>query len=409
MQPFELHIPTRFFFGNEKSEDYGEALAGLGSHCLLVIGGGSTERLGYYGQVLDLLTRFDIKHTTFRGIEPNPQAKTIDEAVIKAKKAGVDFILGLGGGSVMDASKAIATLLYEGEEHIWDYVRGEDRFGELTGALPISCIPTTAATASEVTSTSVISNPEVRGKAAIYGSFLRPSVSWLNPEFHTDLPLETTRDGASDILSHVFENYLLGGNHAPLTDRYCENIIMEVMKLLPKITENPKDVKLRGRMLWASTMALNGLHAVGRKKSIFPMHAMEHALSGYNPDLAHGRGLATLYPAYFRFLWESGRCRDRLSLLGIKLFNESPDQIKYAALGFITRFENWLKDNGLYQALSDVGISDSAFEPVAQYALNVYGDGKKIMAAGPLTKSDIIEIFMKTESQSEKQYRQKTI
>lgn len=135
------------------------------------------------------------------------------------------------------------------------------------------------------------------------------------------------------------------------------------------------------------------------------MHAMEHALSGYNPDLAHGRGLATLYPAYFRFLWESGRCRDRLSLLGIKLFNESPDQLKYSALGFITRFENWLKDNGLYQALSDVGIPDSAFEPVAQYTLNVYGDGKKIMAAGPLTKSDIIEIFIKTEAQSEKQYR----
>lgn len=409
MKSFELHIPTRIFFGTDKSADFTEALSGLGTHALVVIGGGSVERLGYYDRVIHLLTANDIEHTTFRGIEPNPRSETINKAAAEFSNSGVDFVLALGGGSVMDAAKGIALLIHEKEEDIWDFVRGEDRFNELTGALPISCIPTTAATASEVTPTAVISNPEIKGKSAIAYPFLKPSVSWLNPDFHTELPLDTTRDGASDILSHVFENYLLGGNHAPLTDRYCENIMNEVLQLLPQLTRDPENEILRGRMLWASSLALNGLHAVGRNSSMFPMHSLEHALSGYNPELAHGRGLATIFPAYFRFLRDHGRSRDRLAQLNQRVINEPGNDADTASLSFIKRFEVWLREHGLYQRLSDLGIPESAFEPIAQYVLDVYGDGNKIQAAGPLTKDHIIEIFKRTESQTADDQQSQTL
>jgi len=401
MKSFELHIPTRIFFGKDKSHDFADALSGIGKHALVVIGGGSIERLGYYDSVINLLTTHHIKHTTFRGIEPNPRSKTINKAAAEGISAGVDFVLALGGGSVMDAAKGIAALIHEKEKNIWEFVRGEDRFKEIAGSLPIACIPTTAATASEVTPTAVISNPDVKGKSVIAYPFLKPVASWLNPAFHTKLPLRATRDGAADILSHVFENYLLGGNDAPFTDRYCENIMSEVIQLLPRVTSDPENETLRGRMLWASTLALNGLHAVGRNPTPFPMHSLEHALSGYNPELAHGRGLATIFPAYFRFLRDKDRCRDRLALLNQRVFSEPGTDPDAASLSFINRFEVWLRDNGLFQRLSDLGIPESAFGSIAQYALDVYGDGDKINAAGPLVKSDIEEIFKRTESQSE--------
>jgi len=270
----------------------------------------------------------------------------------------------------------------------------------MQGALPVATIPTTAATASEVTAHAVISNPEVKGKSPISYPFLKPSASWLNPAYHTTLPPETTRDGASDILSHVFENYVLGGNDSPPADRYSEGVMQTVLEALPEVLEDPENEALRGQLLWASTMALNTMQTAGRVPTTFLLHNLEHALSGYNPKLAHGRGLAILYPAYFKWLVQNGRCVGRLALLGEKLFDiKTGDQYEDAA-EFIAFFEKWLETNGLYERLSDQDIPADAFEEIAEYALRVYGDGEKIEAAGPIRKADIIEIFTLTEEQT---------
>lgn len=399
MKTFELHIPTKIYYGKEKLSEFGESLTELGSHALLVTGGGSVQKHGYLDIVKSLLENHHIKCTPFSGIEPNPLSSTVDKAAAKGKEAGVDFVLALGGGSVMDASKAIAALLYENEEHIWPFVFGEQKAGELSGALPVATIPTTAATASEVTPAAVISNSNVRGKSVIYHSFLKPLASWLNPEFHTSIPITATRDGASDILSHVFENYLLGGNDSAVADRYSEGIMDTVIDLLPRVTKNPEDSRLRGQMLWASTLALIGIQGAGRNPSPFTMHSLEHALSGYNHKLAHGRGLATLYPAYFRWLWKNDRVRDRLALLGNRLFGITEEDQSDAALQFIREIEDWLKENKLYQRLSDVGVPEEVFGTVADYAIKTYSDEEMLQAAGPLTRDDIIEIFKMTEDQ----------
>ena len=399
MNSFEVHIPTHLFFGSDKSDNFFDKLSDVGSNALIVIGGGSVKRTGYLDEVTSHLTKRSINWTLFEGIEPNPHAQTIDRAAAIGKERGVDFVLAFGGGSVMDASKAIAGLIHCDQENIWPFVLGEPKYKKLTGALPLATIPTTAATASEITPHAVISNPKVKGKSPISYSFFKPIASWLNPAYHTSLPLETTRDGASDIFSHVIENYLLGGNDSPLADRYSEGIMKTVFETLPKVVKDPENEALRGDLLWASSLALNNIQVAGRVPSVFILHNLEHALSGYNPELAHGRGLATLYPAYFKWLMENNRVVDRLALLGNQLFDIEIENQDEAAAECIAMFEEWLKENDLYQRLSDVDIPSEAFSEIADYAIRVYGGGEPLDAAGELGKREIIEIFEKTEEQ----------
>lgn len=399
MNSFEVHIPTHIYFGKEKKARFFDHLKKLGNHALVVIGGGSVKRTGYLDDALNELKNRSIETTLFEGIEPNPHAGTIDKAAEIGRKQKVDFVLAFGGGSVMDASKAIAGLIHDNEKEIWPFVLGEPKYKTMKGAIPVATIPTTAATASEITPHAVISNPEVKGKSPVSYSFFQPTTSWLNPAYHTSIPLETTRDGASDIFSHVIENYLLGGNSSPVADRYSEGIMQEVIETLPLVLKDPENEALRGQLSWASTLALNSIQIAGREPSVFILHNLEHSLSGYEHGLAHGRGLAILYPAYFKWLMENNRAVDRLARLGRVLFDIDSDNEDETAAEFIAMFENWLDENGLYHRLSDVNIPESAFSEIADYAIRVYGGGKPLDALGELDKEGIVEIFIKTEEQ----------
>ncbi|TVQ65580.1 MAG: iron-containing alcohol dehydrogenase [Balneolaceae bacterium] len=401
MNSFEVHIPTHIFFGKEKKAAFFDAVSLRSKQLLLVIGGGSVSKTGYLDEVLAELADRDIKVTLFEGIEPNPVALTIDKAAQLGLEKGVDAVLAFGGGSVMDASKAIAGLIHDRENEIWPFVLGEPRYKTMRGALPVAAIPTTAATASEVTPHAVISNPSVKGKSPVSYPFFKPFASWLNPAFHTSIPAETTRDGASDIFSHVIENYLLGGNDSPLADRYSEGVMETVIETLPLAIAEPGNEAYRGRLLWASTMALNTMQVAGRVPSVFILHNLEHALSGYNHQLAHGRGLAILYPAYFKWLMERDRAVDRLALLGERLFGLDRKNDDETAAEFIAMFEQWLQENGLCHSLTDVDIPEEAFDEIAAYAIRVYGVGKPLNACGEMTASDITEIFRMTLSQGQ--------
>ena len=224
-------------------------------------------------------------------------------------------------------------------------------------------------------------------------------VSWLNPAYTVKLSVTTTQDGAADILSHVLENYLLGGNDSPLADRYTEGVISTVVETLPKLIANPADLNARGSLLWASTLALNDYQVAGRAGSQFVLHSMEHALSAFHPELAHGRGLATLYPAYFRWLLSKGRAQERLAQLGGRIFGLDPEEGN-AAEAFIDRFEDWLAANGLLQSLGELGIGEAEYETIAQYAVKVYGDSQQLEALGALSVADIVKIYRDTARQA---------
>ena len=399
MHSFTIYTPTRLFFGVDQAEAFAKAAAKLGRHALLVTGGGSVERLGYLGEVKGALAAQGVKVTVFSGIEPNPESATINRAAATLKSAGADFVLALGGGSVMDASKAVAALAFAGESDIWPFVLGEPKAFTLAGALPLAAIPTTAATASEVTPYAVISNRTVKGKSVLAAEFLKPKVSWLNPAYTVKLSVTTTQDGAADILSHVLENYLLGGNDSPLADRYTEGVISTVVETLPKLIANPEDLNARGSLLWTSTLALNDYQVAGRAGSQFVLHSMEHALSAFHPELAHGRGLATLYPAYFRWLLSKGRAQERLAQLGVRIFGLDPEEGNLAE-AFIDKFEDWLAANGLLQSLGDLGIGEAEYGTIAQYAVKIYGDGQQLEALGALPVADIVKIYHDTARQA---------
>ena len=397
MKDFTFYSPTKILFGASQFETFLSELKKISSNILIITGGGSVEKLGYLKKLENALNEKSINFGNYKGIEPNPLSQTINKAAKFGKEKKIDAVLALGGGSTMDAAKAISALIKTNEEDIWPFVLGEEKFLALTGALPIIAIPTTAATASEVTPYSVISNKEVNGKAPIAYDFLKPTLSWINPEFTADVPLNVTQDGASDILSHVFENYLLGGNDSILTDRYCESIIKTVIETLPELLKDQRNLEHRGTLLWCSTLALNGMQGAGRNPSDFILHSIEHMLSAFNHKLAHGRGLATLYPAYFKWLWNNGRAKDKLTRLGKIVFNI--EENSNSGLQFIERFESWLKENSLLQSVEDIGISKDLYKQVAQKTVDVYGDGSQLNALGPLKVKDIVDILTLTESQ----------
>jgi alcohol dehydrogenase YqhD (iron-dependent ADH family) len=399
MNSFAIYTPTRLFFGADQAAAFADAASKLGKHAFVVTGGGTVARLGFLAQVTDALAAAGTKLTVFSGIEPNPEAATVNRAAAELKKAGADFVVAVGGGSVIDASKGIAALAFAGEDDIWPFMLGEPRAFQLHGALPIAAVPTTAATASEVTPYAVISNRAAKGKSVLQFEFFKPLVSWLNPDFTAGLSPTVTRDGAADILSHVVENYLLGGNDSPLADRHSEGVIATVLETLPKLLANPGDLAARGDLLWASTLALNDYQVAGRRDSKFVLHSMEHALSAFHPELAHGRGLATLYPAYFRWLLARDRAKERFAKLATRIFGLTGSEDE-RALGFIGSFERWLAENGLYQSLTSLGFTDDEFPVIANYTVKTYGDGKQLEALGELPAAEIVAIFEGTARQA---------
>jgi alcohol dehydrogenase YqhD (iron-dependent ADH family) len=393
MLPFTLHMPTRIVFGAGRLVELGHHAAEVGGAAMLVIGGGSMHRIGAVARAERSLADAGVRCVTFRGVEPNPHHDTINRAARLAREHDVDMVIGLGGGSVLDAAKGIAAMTAqpEGDDDVWDYVLGGCKRAQLNAALPIVAIPSTAATASEVTPYAVVSNLDVPGKAPLAHECLKPTFALMDPTLTYSMPRHTTADGGADILSHVLENYILGGNDAPFADRHCESIILTVMENLSTAMNTPDHAEARANLFWASTMALSGLHLAGRKPAPFILHAIEHAMSAYQPNLAHGRGLATLFCPYFRWLIHRDRAVDRLTKLGDRIFGV--DDPNY----FVDRFQAWLRQNELQQSIVDCGIRPEDMHPIADYACRTYGEDGVLDAHGPMTPEDIVEILESTQ------------
>ena len=390
MQDFSIQISTEIFFGSSQLDGFIRRSTAEAQSFLVLTGCGTVERLEYDEQVAEYLETMGVRVERFSGIEASPDVTTIAEATRCARSTGVDAIIGVGGGSVLDATKAVALLACTDETDIWPYVRGESREGAFREALPIFAVPTTGAASSSITPYAVVANRSMRGRRPIAYPFIRPTASWLNPAFTYTVPWSTTCDAACDTLSHVFENYLIGGNDSPLTDRYSEAVIASVLETLPQLHEDQKEYSLRATLMWASVLAFNGLQQVGRSHTIFPLHAIEHVMSAMQPSLSHGRGLATLFPAYFRWLWKEFRGRERMSRLAEQIF-----QVHYGEQ-FADKFEEWLVANDCRQSAQQVGICESHFQEIADLVIRIDGGGEPLNALGPLTAEDIVEILQMT-------------
>ena len=383
MQNFNYQTPTRLLFGKGVIAQLPEVLGAVGHKVLLAYGGGSIKRIGLYQQVLALLKDFEI--VELPGIQPNPKYDpSVLEGVRLCKEHRVEVILSVGGGSVLDCCKAIAAgACYEGDP--WDLISYKVKAKR---ALPIVDILTLAATGSEYDCGGVISRTETNDKIGYIDPLLFPVASFLDPCYTFSVPKNQTAAGVADAINHVLEQYFCEDSTL-MNDGMCEATIKSLMVNGRKCLENPEDYTARAEMMFCCTLACNNILSLGNSDSGWPMHGIEHALSGYY-DITHGEGLAILTPRWMRHIL-SERTLPRFVKYGINVFGidaslperEIADKAIDATYAF---FESL----GMPMHLREVGIGPERIDEMAHHVAVNEGLEKAYV---PLTEQDIKAII----------------
>ncbi|MCQ2298439.1 MAG: iron-containing alcohol dehydrogenase, partial [Bacteroidales bacterium] len=294
MVNFDYQTPTRLIFGKGVVEKKLQSvMSQYGSRVLMTYGGGSIKRNGLYDQVKRLLADKEIFELP--GIEPNPKYNpSVVEGVRICKEKKIDVILSVGGGSVLDCTKAIAGAACS-EADPWDIVTGK---AETLKAIPIVDIITMAATGSEYDNAAVISRTETNDKLAYFSKYTFPEVSFIDPSYTFTVPVKHTLAGVADCINHIMEQYFCG-EHIMMNDAFMEGAIKSLVKNVKIVLQNPEDYDARAEIFYATTLGCNDIYSLGNSRSGWPMHAIEHALSGHY-DITHGEGLAIITPRWMR-------------------------------------------------------------------------------------------------------------
>lgn len=308
MNDFVFCSPTKFVFGRGYVDKTGQELAAAGfKDVMIVFGKGSVERSGTLDRVKRSLEEAGVRYYAKGGVRPNPEVCWIREAIEEARAHQVDSILAVGGGSVIDAAKAIAFgFAYDGD--VWDFF---DSKAVIESALPIAVVLTIPAAGSEASSSCVVSNDEFDLKRGVNSDLFRPKVAIMDPELTFTLPPYQTAAGVTDMIAHICERYFSGVGSVPVTDNIATGIIVALMEAAPRVMENPDDYDARAAIMWAGMLAHNDIAGCGRslnptaRAGGWESHALEHELSAHHPQITHGAGLAVIMPAWMRFVWRS--------------------------------------------------------------------------------------------------------
>lgn len=348
MDNFIFQSPTEFVFGRGTQNDTGKLAKRYGaSKVLLVYGGGSAERSGLIDSVKQSLADTGIGIAVINGVRPNPTDDKVYEGIAIANRENVDFILAVGGGSVIDTAKAIALgCCYSGD--FWDFYSGK---AMPEAALPVGVVLTIPAAGSEGSPNSVITKREGLHKISYKCQLTRPRFAVLNPELTMSLPWFQTACGAVDMLCHIFERYF-SNTPAPLVNAYSEAIMREVMDRALTLHLNPEDYEARADMMWAGTLAHNGLCGVGKTED-WASHRIEHEVSAIY-DVAHGAGLACIVPAWMTFVAKKNPdmiWRFAVNVMGVDPAGLTTEQI--AAEG-ISALKDFYHDLGLTTSLREL-------------------------------------------------------
>jgi alcohol dehydrogenase len=293
METFTFYNPTKLIYGIDQTDELAAQLP-KDAKILLVYGGGSIKKNGLYDKALTQLEKAGATVTELAGIEPNPRLKTVRRGIELCLENDIDFILAVGGGSVIDATKAIAVgAKFDGD--IWDIITKKET---ATGALPFGTILTLAATGSEMNAGSVITNWDTNEKIGWGSPHSFPTFSILDPKNTVSVPRDQTVYGMVDMMSHVLEAYFNRVENTPLQDRICESILTTVMETAPKLLDDLDNLEHRGTILYCGTMALNGVTQMGARGD-WGSHNIEHAVSAVS-DIPHAGGLAIIFPHWLR-------------------------------------------------------------------------------------------------------------
>lgn len=384
MQSFDYMTPTRLIFGRESIVKLPEVMRPLGRRVLMTYGSGSIKRIGLYDRVKDLLKDFEIFELS--DIQPNPK---YDPSVLKGvricKESKIDVILAVGGGSVLDCSKAIAAgAKYEGDP--WDLISYKVK---AQAALPIVDILTLAATGSEYDYFGVISRTETNDKIGYGDPLLYPVCSILDPVYTFSVSKKQTAAGCADAMNHTIEQYFVADSTL-LNDGFCESMLKSLMVNTRKCLENPEDYTARAEMMLCCTYGCNGILSLGNSESGWPCHGIEHALSAYY-DITHGEGLAIITPRWMRHIL-SEKTIDRFVKYGINVFGiDSTLPKEEIADKAIEATYSFFESICIPMHLREVGIDDSRIDEMAHHIAVNEGLDK---AYAPLTEQDIKEILI---------------
>lgn len=386
---FQMYVPTRILFGCGMLNNLHKQQM-PGKKALIVISNGkSTKENGSLDRTEEQLEKAGVEYVVFDGIMANPLKSTIDEGAKAAKDNGCDFIVALGGGSVMDASKAIATMATN-DGDLWDYVFGGTGKGQLLKAapLPIIAITTTAGTGSEVDQFGVITNDVTNEKIGYGGDDrLFPVIAIVDPELMKSVPPKFTAYQGFDALFHSTECYI--ANKASLiSDMYAITSIKNIVKYLARAVKDGSDMEAREHMAFANT--LSGV--VMTLSSCTSEHSMEHAMSAYHQELPHGAGLIMISKEYYKFFIEKHVCDERFVDMAKALGMADAEK----AEDFITALENIQKACGVDELkMSDYGISEDEVETLAENSRTTMG-GLFESDPAPMTNEECAEIFRKS-------------
>lgn len=335
MNNFTFYSPTYFVFGKNTENESGHYVKRFGgSKVLIHYGGGSVVRSGLLDRVKASMDKENINYVELGGVQPNPRSGLVYKGIELCRKEGVDFILAVGGGSVIDSAKAIAAgVIYDGD--FWDFYQGKI----VTHALRIGTVLTISAAGSEGSGDSVITKEEGMIKTGSSGEALRPAFSILNPELTQTLPAFQTAAGVTDIMAHVFERYFTNTKDVEITDRLCEAVLTTIVKEVPRVMADPNDYEARANIMWAGMVAHNNLVGVGREQD-WASHDIEHELSALY-DVAHGAGLAVIFPAWMTYVCKhdvSRFAQIAVRLWGCQMDFANPEVTAYEGIACFKRF-----------------------------------------------------------------------
>ena len=353
MIDFRYYTPTRYIFGKEAQKKAGELSSLLlGSKVLIVFGQGSAKQSGLIDEVETSLKDYGIKFWEFGGIKPNPTDGPVRLGIDLCKSEGITGILAVGGGSVIDTAKAIAAgSLYEGD--FWDFFSGK---AVPEKALPVGVVLTIPAAGSEGSGNSVITKEDGLIKISIRTEHvLRPLFALMNPELTYSLPPYQTACGIVDMMAHILERYFTPSQGTEVSDRISEGLLKAIIEEGSKVIKNPRDYDARANIMWAGTLAHNGICGCGKVED-WASHGLEHEISALY-GVAHGAGLSVILLAYMSFMLEHKP--ERVAMLGRNLFGKSPSGNEHTDGDFaLNEFKKFFVSLGMPINFAQLGIDN---------------------------------------------------
>ncbi|SCG82463.1 NADH-dependent butanol dehydrogenase [Proteiniborus sp. DW1] len=387
MLNFNYSIPTKIFFGKDQIKVLGKEIKKYGSKVLLAYGGGSIKKIGLYGEVIKILNEENIPFWELSGIEPNPRIESVREGIRICRENDIDFILPVGGGSTIDCAKVIAAgFFYEGDP--WDLVI---RKAKIEKVLPIASVLTLAATGSEMDAGAVITNPETKQKLGVGHPDMAPKFSILDPTYTFSVPASQTAAGTADIMSHILESYFSNNKDAFVQDKIAEGLLKTCIKYGPIAIKEPDNYEARANLMWASSLAINGLIRYG-KEAIWSVHPLQHELGAYY-DITHGVGLAILTPHWMRHVLSDSTV-EKFVEYGKNVWDIKDDKYDYdIANEAIDKTQEFFKSLGIPTTLRELGIGEENLEKMARAVTNY--NGGTVGSYKPLSYEDVLEIYKK--------------